>query len=215
MKTILTNTLITALLFVLLILNACKKDKNTPVPGVTLPPVPENTEEIITTIKLHLTDSASNVISIFGFEDIDGDGGNAGIYLGTNQADSVFTLAANKTYFMKIILLDKIKTPEDTISNEVKEEGEDHMFFFNQLNPTGTPFTTTLSGSGIKITYLDVDDGTPVRGIGLNTRVRTYASTGNIKNQFTITLRHQLGVKDGTFTPGETDVEIPFKVKVN
>jgi len=211
-----TTKIITSISFaILLLLSACKKDKKTPEPAPNNPPPPTNTEEVITTMKLYLTDSATNAVSIYGFEDIDGDGGNAGIFLGANQSDSVFTLAANTTYFMEIFLLDKTKNPVDTISNEVEEEGNDHMFFFNTSNPIGTPFTTTLSGSNIKITYTDLDTGTPTRGIGLTTRLRTYASTGTSKNPFIIALKHQPGVKDGTFAPGETDLEIPFKVMVN
>ena len=103
----------------------------------------------------------------------------------------------------------------DTISNEVEEEGQDHMFFFNASDPTGTPFSTVLSGSNIKVTYTDLDSGTPTRGIGLHTRVRTYASTSPAKNPFTVTLKHQPGTKNGTFAPGESDVEINFKVVVN
>jgi hypothetical protein len=192
---------------------SCKKEKKTPEPKS--PPPPPNTDEIITTMKLYLTDSATSVISVFGFEDADGDGGNPGIFLGTNQSDSVFTLGANKTYSMEIILLDKTKNPVDTISNEVLEEGKDHMLFFNSSNPTGTPYMVTLNGSNIQITYTDLDAGTPQRGIGLKTRVRTYASTSAVKSPFKVTLRHQPGVKDGTFTPGDTDVEIAFKVTVN
>lgn len=212
MKTTKITTLISFI--ILLFFFACKKDKKTTPPPNT-PPPPTNTEEVITTMKLYFTDSATNVTSIFAFEDADGDGGNAGIFLGANQSDSVFTLSANTTYFMEIFLLDKTKNPVDTISNEVEEEGNDHMFFFNASTPSGSPFTTTLSGSNIKIIYTDLDTGTPARGIGLNTRVRTYASTGTSKNPFTVTLKHQPGVKDGTFSVGETDVEIPFKVKVN
>lgn len=215
MKTTNNKTVVLLALLTVLIFSACKKDKKTPEPAPNNPPPPVNTEEVITTMKLYLTDSASSAVSVYGFEDADGDGGNAGAFFGTNQSDSVFTLAANKTYFMQIILLDKTKTPIDTISNEVEEEGEDHMFFFNSTNPTGTPFSTILSGSNIKVTYTDLDAGTPTRGIGLTTRLRTYASTGSTKNPFTVTLKHQPGVKDGTFAPGDSDVEVGFKVIVN
>lgn len=200
----------TSLLFI-----SCKKDKNTPTPTPNNPPPPANTEEVITTMKLYLTDSATNAVTVFAFEDADGDGGNAGLFSGTNQADSVINLTANTTYFMEIFLLDVTKNPVDTISNEVEEEGKDHMFFFNASSPSGTPFTTVLAGSNIKVIYTDLDAGTPARGIGLTTRVRTYSATGSNKYPFTVSLKHQPGVKDGTFTPGDTDVEIPFKVKVN
>lgn len=215
MKTKISKRMASVFILTLIVLfAACKKDKKT-TPPPTTPPPPANTEEVITTMKLYLTDSATNAVSVFGFQDADGDGGNAGIFLGTNQSDSVFTLGANKTYFMEVILLDVTKSPADTISNEVEEEGKDHMIFFNSSDPSGTPFSTVLLGSTIKVTYTDLDAGTPARGIGLNTRLRTYASTGSAKNPFTVTLKHQPGVKDGTFAPGESDVEIGFKVMVN
>lgn len=194
-------------------LTSCKKDKKTPTP--TNPPPPANTEEVITTMKLVFTDSATSVIKTFTFEDADGEGGNAGMFLGTNQSDSIISLDANKTYSMEIILLDVTKNPADTISKEVEEEGDEHMLFFNAGNPSGSPYVVNLSGSGIKITYLDLDAGTPARGIGLKTRVKTYAATSPVKHPFTVTLKHQPGSKDGTFAQGETDVEVGFKVMVN
>jgi hypothetical protein len=53
------------------------------------------------------------------------------------------------------------------LSNEVEEEGADHMFFFNSIAPTGTPYNTYLSGSMTNIKYLDLDAN--IRGIGLST----------------------------------------------
>jgi hypothetical protein len=35
------------------------------------------------------------------------------------------------------------------------------------------------------------------------------------KSPLFITLKHQPGVKNGTFAPGDTDIEIPFKLKIN
>lgn len=202
-------------IYTIIALSSCTKDKNTPQPTPQNPPPPPNSEEVITTLQLLFTDSATNITSVYAFEDADGDGGNSGGFLGTNQSDSVFTLGANKTYSLQIVLLDKTKNPVDTISHEVEEEGKDHMFFFNSTNPSGTPFTLTLVGSNIQITYKDLDAGTPQRGIGLMTRVRTYAPTGTSKHPFTVALRHQPDEKNGTFAPGDTDIEIPFKVKVN
>ena len=35
------------------------------------------------------------------------------------------------------------------------------------------------------------------------------------KSPLTIELKHQPGVKDGTYAPGETDIQVAFKLKVN
>lgn len=197
-----------------LLSSSCKKDKKTPDPS-NPPPPNNNTEEVITTMKLYFTDSATNAVSVYGFQDSDGEGGNPGAFMGMNQSDSVFTLAADKTYSLEIILLDVTKNPVDTVSHQVQKEGKDHMIFFNEASPTGTPAATVLSGSGIKLTYSDLDAGNPQRPIGLKVKIRTYASTGAAKNSFKVTLKHQPGTKDGTFAPGETDTEVLFKVKVN
>ena len=205
--------IMTIVVLSLLVFAACKKDKKEdPAPTN---PAPTNQGEVITTMKIYIKDSITgNPItgSPFIFKDADGDGGSAGGFL-PNAVDSLITLNESTTYLAEIILLDETKTPADSISNEVVEEGQEHMFFFEQLNPTGTPYTTILTGSGVKITYLDLDANS--RGIGQQFKLRTYGSTGGVQHPFRVTLRHQPGTKDGTFAPGETDVEIKFKVKVD
>jgi hypothetical protein len=198
----------------LLVFAACKKDKKED-PAPAAPNNPTNTSEVITTMKIIIKDSVSGLEitgSPFIFKDADGDGGSAGGFL-PNAMDSLITLNDTSTYFAEIILLDETKSPADSISNEVVEEGQEHMFFFEQLNPTGTPYTTMLTSSGVKIIYLDLDANS--RGIGQQFKIRTYGNTTGTQHPFRVTLRHQPGTKDGTFAPGETDVEIKFKVKVN
>ncbi|WP_317900190.1 hypothetical protein [Aurantibacillus circumpalustris] len=202
----------------LLIAASCKKDKKDPIKEPEPTPDPQ---EVITTFKLILTDSASNISSVYMFKDPDGDGGQAGFYgpTSTSQTDSVITLAANKTYYGKIVLLDETKSPVDSISNEVKSEGVEHMFFYNNGNNTilnsVNPYTVKLNGSDIKITYLDLDAGTPQRGIGLQTLWRTTMASGTTKHLLNITLKHQPDSKDGTYGPGESDVSVDFKVMLN
>lgn len=202
-----------------IIFTACKKDKNDPQPEPE-PPV-ANEEEVITTLKLELTDSASGTTKVYFFKDPDGAGGQAAWYGpdAATQSDSVLSLDAGKTYYGTVILLDETKTPADSVSNEVNEEGADHMFFYNNGNNsilnTGNPYTVQLNGSQVKISYTDLDNGTPQRGIGLKTRWRTYASTAGIKYPLNITLRHQPDAKDGSYAPGESDVSVDFKLKVN
>lgn len=205
--------LITMIAVGVLVLAACKKDKKEdPAPNN---PAPVNTAEVITTMKIYIKDSVTGLPitgSPFIFKDADGDGGTAGGFL-PNVVDSLITLTDSTTYLAEIILLDETKTPVDTISNEVVEEGQDHMFFFEQTSPSGNPYLTTLSGSNVKITYLDLDANS--RGIGQQIKIRTNANTTTLQYPFRVTLRHQPGAKDGTFTPGETDVEVRFKVKVD
>ena len=184
-------------------------------PSANEPINTNNTAEIITTMKVYIKDSISNnyiIGSPFTFNDPDGDGGIIGSFL-PSASDSLITLDSNKTYYAEIILLDETKNPTDTISNAVITEGIEHQFFFNQTNPTGNPYTTIVSGSGIKIIYADIDANN--RGIGQKTTIKTSSTTAGIHYPLLITLRHQPGSKDGTFAPGETDVEVKFKIKVN
>jgi hypothetical protein len=192
---------------------ACKKDKQEE-PKPNNPAPQPNPTEVITTMKIILRDSITgNEItgSPFIFKDADGDGGNAGAFLPT-AADSIINLDANKTYLAEIILLDETKNPADSISNEVVEEGAEHMFFFEQVDPSGTPYQLTIPGSDAKITYLDLDANN--RGIGQQFKIRANSATTN-QLPFRVTLKHQPDVKNGSFAPGDTDVEVKFKLKVN
>lgn len=168
----------------------CKKDKN----EVATPPVATNESEVITTLKLVFDDTtAANMDVVAVFDDQDGDGGNTPI-----QHDTI-KLLANKIYHTTIYLLDKTKNPIDTISNEVKEEANDHHFFFN------------YSGVSVTSTYLDLDSNNPPLPLGLITRwVTGNASVGTSQ----IILKHQPGTKNGTQTPGETDIDVVFQTKI-
>lgn len=182
------NVLLTALvLSVSLLFTACDKDD----------PVIPNEEELITTLNYTLT-STDGVESItLSFNDLDGDGGNEPIIIGG-------TLTANQTYAGELELLNKAETPEESISEEIEEEDEEHQFFFQS------------TVSNLSITYNDQDaDGNPV---GLRTTLTTGdATSGTI----TIILRHEpvksaSGVSDGDITNagGETDIEVTFQIDV-
>jgi hypothetical protein len=195
---------------------ACKKDKKSE--PLTPGPTP-NPEELITTMKVMVNNGT--VTTTYMFKDPDGDGGQAAFYgPGTNslstQADSVINLVAMKNYTVNILLLDETKNPVDTISKEVLEEGADHMFFFNQTNPTGTVpnASVAISGTNLTVKYLDSDGAGTPRPIGLKSEWITGALSTN-KAPLKITLKHQPGAKDGTYPPGETDIEVTFKIKVN
>lgn len=152
---------------------------------------PVNETELITTVKLLFTDSASGQTSTFMFRDPDGEGGNAPV-----QFDSIH-LKANSTYACSILLLDESKSPTDTISRDVEEEAVDHLFVFKP----------SVNGLNIHIEDKDANN----LPVGLKSQWRTgSANQGSVK----VTLRHQPGVKDGTEIPGETDVQVDFQIKI-
>lgn len=174
----------------MLAISGCKKDDDL----VETPPPVQNDSEVITTMRLIATDSATNTVAgTFTFRDPDGSGGT-----GPDIFDTI-RLAANKTYNVQLVLLNETVTPADSISNEVLAEANDHMFFFH------------YTGASITQSYLDQDTNTPPLGIGLQTKWKTgAASTGTSQ----VILKHQPGVKDGTETPGETDVDITFQTVI-
>lgn len=182
------NLLLLTSVFILFVFAACKKDEDNPE---TPPPV-SNSGEIITTLTLRFTDTAGVQPAVsYTFRDPDGEGGNPHVTF-----DQI-TLQSLTTYNCEILLLDETKNPADTISNEVLEEADEHLFCYE------------VTGSQVSIIRTDTD-GT--YELGLETLWTTAgASTGNV----VVTLKHQPGgIKNGTCTPGDTDVELEFDLIV-
>lgn len=183
-----TINLLFATLAVATIWTGCKKDDDL----VPVPPTVVNESEIITTMTLTFVDSSNTSnIKYATFRDPDGDGG-----AGYDIFDTII-LEPNKTWITTVLLLDEIVSPADTISNEVLEEGADHLFCFS---PTG------VSATVIK-TDLDVNN----LAIGLQSKWRTSA-TGLGTMQ--VVLKHQPGIKDGSCSLGDTDIDITFQTKI-
>lgn len=160
-------------------------------------PVVPNEEEVITTLNYTLISENEGDTVTLSFQDLDGDGGNA-------PTITSGVLTQNTTYNCSIKLLNEMESPAKDITEEVKEEDEEHQFFF----------ASTLSG--VSIEYADQDaDGNP---LGLSSIIKTEgAESGNI----TVTLRHEpdkkaTGVSGGDITNagGETDIEVSFDILI-
>lgn len=174
--------------FLALSISSCKKDDDL----VEVPEPDQNEVEVITTMTITFTDAAGIEPTVSAtFQDLDGDGGDAP----TLFEDII--LAPNTTYNAEILLLNETENPADTISNEVLEEGADHLFCFS---PSGVDVTITRTDS----------DGT--YEIGLQSQWVTGSTTGTGTTE--IVLHHQPDVKDGTCSPGEIDVEVEFVTKI-
>jgi hypothetical protein len=161
------------------------------------PEIP-NEEELITTMHFRLSPAGGGTPITLSFKDLDGDGGSAPVITSGN-------LIKNTTYLGELELLNEQQSPPVNISTEIKNEGEEHQFFFH-----------TTGNLGITVQYDDQDSqGNP---IGLKNKLITSgASTGKL----TITLRHEPdksapGVFSGNIANagGETDIEITFDVEV-
>lgn len=157
----------------------------------------QNEEELITTLTYTLTPAAGGAAVEMKFVDLDGPGGNAPIISGG-------ILMANTVYNATVKIWNESKTPAENITEEVKEEAEDHQFFYS----------STLSD--VVIGYEDTDKN--AMPIGVETTVTTgNAGTGKLS----VTLRHEpnktaAGVSTGDISNagGETDIEVTFEIDV-
>ena len=173
-----------------LVVVSCKKDEVKPAE-----PTPPNENELITTLELKFSGKGvlgNDTTFVVTFNDPDGDGGNL-----PTQFETIHLLK-NSTYKVEVTLLDKSKTPAETISNEVLAEANDHLFFYSS-NPTGL------------VDVLITDKDSNGKNLGLkSTWTTTNAGSGKVK----VKLMHQPGVKDGTSATGDTDIEVDFQVNV-
>jgi len=165
---------------------SCEKDD---------PEIP-NEEELITTVKYTLTPQSDGSEVVFLFRDLDGDGGNSPVI-------TTSPLNSGTTYSGVLELLNEAETPVENITEEIKNEGAEHQFFFT-------------SNTNISVQYNDTDlNGKPV---GL----KTILTAGNVGTEkLKIVLRHQPdknagGVANGDISNarGETDIEIEFDVVI-
>ncbi|MCK8493965.1 hypothetical protein M0L20_19015 [Spirosoma sp. RP8] len=175
---------------VMLLAGACKKDEE------NVAPTDDN--EAITTATLTLTNkaNASDVVT-------------ATVENLNTTADfskATLNLKANTTYSGVVTLLDKTKTPTLDATEEIKEKANEHLFVYTYTATTG-------AASSLAVTITD-EDSNPAPGpypIGLTTDMKTGAAgTGKLK----VVLRHQPNTKNGTATPGSSDLDTDFSVVV-
>ena len=186
------NVLKTVLLLpgIALLFSACKKDKKEEV---------RNDNETITTmiVKFRPAGSGGGADLQYQYDDPDGPGGAA-------ATKDVITLAPNKLYIVDILLLDKTKTPVDTVSKEVAAEANAHRFYY-----------TPSAGSDVSVILASEDhNGDP---LGITSLWTTY--NPNPSGKMLITLRHYAHNGKG---PGDTvnsdksstDIEVEFDTRV-
>lgn len=181
------KTLFPVLLSTLLLsVASCKKDDHT----VTNPDDNQDVE-LITTLQVILNDSTGTIpTDTFTFRDLDGPGGQE------PQVFDSIALKQSQTYFCSIRVLNESVSPSEDITQEIQDEAQDHLFCFNHPN------------GNMKVVLTDSDGNYP---IGLQSTWYTYAAD---HSSIQISLKHQPGIKDGTCSPGETDIEIQFPLRI-
>ena len=153
------------------------------------PPNP-NEEELITTVELKFTDTASMQSQSFRFADPDGEGGNAPTTFDT------IVLDANSFYTVEVSFLNESESPVEDITEEVLEEANEHLVCY-EVSAGNTVTITDQDGNALPL--------------GLQAELSTGAAgMGNFK----VSLKHQPDVKNGQCDVGETDVEVDFSLRL-
>ncbi|WP_298781641.1 type 1 periplasmic binding fold superfamily protein [uncultured Polaribacter sp.] len=152
----------------------------------------DHEEELITTVNYTLT-NGTDVVTLT-FKDIDGEGGNDGVYTVSGA------LTANTTYTGVVELLNETESPAEDITEEVEAEGDEHEFFY----------TTDISGLSIEKTDTDENGDS----LGIETTLTTSsAGTGSL----TIVLKHEPtkpNENNAEDAGGSTDVSVTFDITV-
>lgn len=168
-------------------------------------PAPENEEEIITDITLTFTPADGGVAVVATAQDPDGEGPQD-----IEIADDI-VLVVNTDYKLTIKLENSVA--RESITEEVEEEGGEHMFFFAWTDdlfaePSGDGNIDSRAGV---VNYVDADDN------GLPVGLITSWKTGSAANgTFRLVLKHQPGIKSATSTAedGESDVDLTWNVEI-
>lgn len=165
-------------------------------------------EEVISEIVLTFTPTAGGDAITATWLDADGEG------VGSPTIDDI-NLAANTAYELSISLANTLGMEAEDITAEIKEEDDEHMFFFAFTadifaDPSGDGNVDSRTDS---LNYNDQDaNGNPV---GLSTNWMTGGATG-MPGDFRIVLKHQPDLKTGTSdaTVGGTDVDITLPINI-
>jgi hypothetical protein len=173
-------------------------------------PKKEDTPELITKVTLTFTPTGEGTPVVVTATDPDG--------LGVQDLapDGPINLVAGQSYALAITLINglaKVTDPGYNITEEVEEEGDEHIFFFAW---TGNVFSDPAGDGNIDnredvVNYNDEDEnGLPV---GLSTSwIAGEASSG----EFRVILKHQPDLKSASSnsSDGETDLDLEFDIAV-
>lgn len=174
-------TAVILLLITVLVFPACDKEDNTP----------DNDQELITTVRITLTDGVTTPVSA-QVQDLDGIGGNPVVV-------QELALQANTGYSFSVAFLDEQNqsAPID-ITEEVEEESAEHLVCHLVTGNLDEPVRTDLDSGG--------------QPLGLAGTIQTGAAgTGTL----TVILKHlpDKSASDPCAT-GETDVQVTFPVVI-
>jgi len=203
-----------------IVLLSCNKDEQVVSPTIS--------NEALTTVQLQLVNIAdASDKPTAQWEQLLNKSGNP---LPVDVSNADLTLKVNATYNATLVLLDKTQTPVLNISVEIKARSNYHLFFYQPLpttsalvipnnpqdsndvypDPIPTPIPTGAA-LNLTVTITDRDSNAKQYPLGLETKFVTGAAgSGWLR----LVLRHQPNLKNGTFAPGSTDLDVGFNVMI-
>lgn len=178
-------------------------------------PEKEDTPELITKATLTFTPSGGGNTVTVTATDPDGEG------VRNIAVDGPINLATNKTYTLSIELINGLASPnsaEYNITQEVAEEGDEHLFFFSWTNnvfsnPAGNG---NIDNRADAVNYTGGSNAVDMNNLPLGLTT-TWTTTANATSgSFRILLKHQPETKSSTSDSnvGETDLDISFTLNV-
>ena len=170
-------------------LGSCNQEEQTVAPTID--------NESITTATLQLTNKANSADVVTAtIDNLNGRTGSADL------SKATLNLKANTSYSGVILLSDKTQTPATDITAEIKDRQNIHLLIY-------TPSPTSLLT--VSITDKDTNPAPGPYPIGLTYDLKTStAGTGSLN----VVLRHQPNSKNGTATPGTSDLDTTFPVVI-
>lgn len=184
---------------------ACSDDATTP-----------SEQEVITTVTLTFTPAGGGTPVVVAYDDPDGDGGAA-------PTIDALGLVAGTTYDTTVRFQNKLETPAEEITDEIRDEADQHQLFFTGSAVDGP--ATANPGAPLVHAYADTDAN--LLPIGL---ANTFTVGSGTPGELTVTLRHMppvngaavktaaaaMTVRDGGFAAlgGETDAQVTFQVAI-
>jgi hypothetical protein len=135
------------------------------------------------------------------WEDLDGDGGNP------PSIDSLI-LDTGFEYHINLIIIDKTKTPFDTVSNEIENLKNVHQFFY-------TP-SKELEGK-MEVEINDFDDNNPPLPFGMEVHLHVTSDTLYklpVTGKLNIVLSHYDGIPKTAKPSPESDIDINIPIRL-
>jgi hypothetical protein len=173
-------------------------------------PVKEEVPELITTVRLTFVPASGGSPVIVIAMDPDGEG------VQDIEIEEPVNLMSATSYTLEITLINGLADPtqpEYDVTEEVREEADEHAFYFSW---TGNLFSSPIGdgnadNAGDDVNYLDADaNGLP---LGIETAwITGISTTGELR----IILKHQPDLKSehATAQTGETDLDVTFPVTI-